>query len=270
MRGVALLVACAAGLAVAVLLLGLRHNDEVAPPVRAVAADQPAGLNGAAATSVAPERAQVAADEGQGPDPAPRENSALPWSPEELAKCPTDSRSHPLEQKPFLHTMMLWGGDGKNLRDGTSTFYQFDMDRFLLNLPEGVRSTATNMRRELIEAARELEKEHWKSRYEAYHAAVEAGSYVIVDCDGLPESEAAVKIAKAREALGLGELNRDYFYMVASARPPDGRPYGTGRYSAIIYVRRSEFPRSFELLDEIARTMRAAEDAIRARLGVPR
>lgn len=240
------------------------------------------GANPSSTASPAPqvpvaERVEVPPAAAPRAEPGSTTNPRKPWSPEELAKWPKDSHELPWEQKPFLHTNMIWGGDFGSLKEGRTATHQFDLDRFLASLPEAVRSSAQAQREQLLasiadldKAARELEKEHWKSRSEAYHAAIEAGCFEIIDVSGIPDLEAAHKVAAVREGLGLGELNRDYYYMVSSARGPNRREYGDGKFSAMIYVRRSQFPESFALLDEVERTVAAAEDVIRARLGVPR
>lgn len=207
-----------------------------------------------------------------GPPPTPVPS---PGSPGQSGQS-VDGRGWPIDQAAFLHFVM-GRQPGANLISGQSTFYQFDLDEFLRNQPEDVQARARAIREELLKAiadydtaARELEREQWRVRYEDYRHAIDAGDFSIVETTGLTMEDSAHKIAEQREALALGELNRDYVYLVSSARPPNGADILDGSFSAIVYVPRSRYPRSFELMDEISRIIDAEEDTVRARLGIPR
>lgn len=198
----------------------------------------------------------------------------VPWSAEALAACPKDEFRLPVTQKGFLHYTV---GNGDKLVDGGNNFYQFDLYRFLRDQTDEVQQRAKDLQTDLIasiaqhsDATRQLEGELWRIRYEDYHRAIEAGDYVVVDWTGLTEEAGSKVLAGKLEEMHLGELNRDFVYVVSSTRPGDNRSPMEGRFSAIIYLTRSRFPRSFELMDEIARIRDAAEDVVRTRLGITR
>jgi hypothetical protein len=200
--------------------------------------------------------------------------AALPWSKEELAKWPKDKFHLPYEQKPFLHQMI--GETPGYLADGRKCLYRFDLDRFIDSLPTEVMDEARRIKSELSDmisefdaSIRELEKQQWVRRYEAYHEAVEAGNYVVFE-SGPTDADTVNVIKGVMEPLNLGENNKDFVYITSTARPPQGHPRKDGSFGANIYVRRRDSPRTFELLDEIFRVADQAEDAVRRRLGVPR
>jgi len=60
-------------------------------------------------------------------------------------------------------------------------------------------------------------------------------------------------------------MNYDFLYTTATSRQRNG---GRGPANAIIYVTRSTYPKSLELLDELRRLRTVARDVVWARLGV--
>jgi hypothetical protein len=165
-----------------------------------------------------------------------------------------DRFGRPLDPIAFLHSMIGTNWP-ESVRLGRMNPYGVDTDMLLDSLPDDARRRASGREQELwdllderIRGARELEAEHWRLRARDLHAAIDAGSYVVVEFDpGLPDKEKAMRIAAAKQALNLGVNPRDYLEIVSSARPSSPELQA----SAFIYCRRADYPDSFVLLDEV-------------------
>ena len=117
-----------------------------------------------------------------------------------------------------------------------------------------------------VRAAKEFETEHWRQRFLDFHAAVESGHYVVVEYEQGSSDEVWVKQNEAAlESLRLGRMNHDCLYITSTSRQKNDQ---RGPANAIIYVTRSTYPKSLELLDELRRLRTVARDVVWARLGV--
>jgi hypothetical protein len=209
---------------------------------------------------------------------APREGvgelDGLPWSAEALAREPQDQFAMPVRHAPYLHKNL-------NMSEGTHVgvhgkqfFYGVRFDLIVQGLPSTAltgqaRARESELRQLIasqIEAATALEPEYWRQRFLDYHHAVREGEFVIVEHgEGDADPVRRDRIDKALHGLRLGRMNLDFVYIVSSSRTVDDRACDA---SAIIYLRRQRYPKSFELLDELRRTSEHAQTTIRERLGV--
>lgn len=200
--------------------------------------------------------------------------SHLPWSEEAMALEPRDEFLQPVRAVPFLHHMLNASSSSDLPSKGRQFYYGIQWQEIVDGLPgESLKAEARQRSaelqsaiREYVEAARDFEVEHWRQRYEDFHAAVESGHYVIVDYEpNSPDSERIAQNEAAMESLRLGRMNHDFLYITATSRRTDGQ---RGPANAIIYVTRSTHPKSLKLLDELRRLRTVARDVVWSRLGV--
>jgi hypothetical protein len=233
----------------------------------------PSGLDDAASepeTAVAPLR-QAA----ELPDAAPAATALVPWDPQVLAAQPKDMWGTPLAPKSFLHKMLNNNSLGQMRSGAMPTPYRIRLDTMIEQLPAGFREKAMQQQAELakvlaaeVELVRELDIAHWERRYLDYHRAVEAGHVIVVDNNDAKDThECAARNGEALKAANLGVMNRDFFYITSSGRSLDGK---LGKYSNLIYLRRSDYPESFAIFDAIQEAHARAEALVRQHLGAPR
>ncbi len=198
----------------------------------------------------------------------------LPWSKEAMALEPMDDSYRPVGVVPYLHHL-LNSAEANNRSIKREYFhYGVDLDAIIDRLPSDqlrgeARQRSAELRgliQESAQAAKDLESEHWRQRFFDLHSAVESGHYVIIDFEpGSDDTVRGKQNAAALESLCLGRMNYDFLYTTATSRQRNG---GRGPANAIIYVTRSTYPKSLELLDELRRLRTVARDVVWARLGV--
>ncbi len=194
----------------------------------------------------------------------------LPWDPKVLAKKPVDAWGQPSETQPYLHEMLNRTSFVDAAEKGELAAYGINFSLIFDNLPEGMREQAKGRSAELAQlvaeharAAKLLEVEHWRQRLLDYHRAIENQDYLVVrHVDGQSEEQISRNNIAALDALKLGKMNLDFFY-ICSSTPPAG-----GRASGLIYITRQKYPDSFESLQELSRISSDAQSVIRRHLGV--
>jgi hypothetical protein len=201
-------------------------------------------------------------------------DSKLPWSKEAMDREPVDEHYWPLGVTAFLHRILNDGEASNSVIKREFFHYGVDLDDIIDRLPSDqlrgeARQRAAELRdliQEYVHAAKDFEVEHWRQRFFDLHSAVESGHYVIVEYEpGSDDKVKAKQNAAVLESLRLGRMNYDFVYTTTSSRQKSG---GRGPASAIIYVTRATYPKSFELLDELRRLRTVARDVVWARLGV--
>ncbi len=201
-------------------------------------------------------------------------DSKLPWSKEAMDREPVDEHYWPLGVTAFLHRILNDGEASNSVIKREFFHYGVDLDAIIDRLPSDqlrgeARQRAAELReliQEYVHAAKDFEVEHWRQRLFDLHSAVESGHYVIVEYEPGSDDKAKMKQnAAVLESLRLGRMNYDFVYTTTSSRQKSG---GRGPASAIIYVNRSTYPKSLELLDELRRLRTVARDVVWARLGV--
>jgi hypothetical protein len=196
-----------------------------------------------------------------------------PWSDAALAREPKDQFAMPLRHVPFLHACLNRSATTDIGVSGKHAFYGIDVGQIISTLPVAARDAARGREAELgalvseyKESARVVEMEQWRQRYQDYHLAVQAGRFTIVEhAADSSESERAQRNKATLDGLGLGQMNRDYVYIISTTRTQDDQKRPA---SAIIYLTRTAYPKTFEMLDELRRLREEAQRVLRARLGV--
>lgn len=200
--------------------------------------------------------------------------SALPWSKEAMALEARDEFYNPIRTVPFLHHMLNNSESNSRSIKGEVAHYGVQLEEIVDGLPsDQLKAEARQRTAELREAiqeyaraAKEVEIQHWQQRFSDFHAAVEAGHYVVVEYEQGSSDEARVKQNEAAlESLRLGRMNHDFLYITSTSRKKNDQ---RGPANAIIYVTRSTHPKSLELLDELRRLRTVARDVVWSRLGV--
>jgi hypothetical protein len=193
-----------------------------------------------------------------------------PWDPKVIAKKPVDAWGQPSETEPYLHEMLNRTSFVDAAEKGELAAYGINFNLIFDNLPEGIREQAKARSAEIAQlvaeharAAKLLEVEHWRQRLLDYHRAIENHDYVVVrHVDGQSEEQTARNNIAALDALKLGKMNLDFFYICSST------PSALGRASGLIYITRQKYPDSFESLQELSRISSDAQSVIRRHLGV--
>ena len=198
----------------------------------------------------------------------------LPWSKEVMALEARDEFYNPIRTVPFLHHLLNNAEANNRCIKGESSFYGVDLEEIFDRLPSDqlkveARQRSAELRgliQESAQAAKDLEIEHWRQRFFDLHSAVESGHYVIIDYEpGSDDTVRGEQNAAALESLRLGRMNHDFLYITSTSRQKNDQ---RGPANAIIYVTRSTYPKSLELLDELRRLRTVARDVVWARLGV--
>jgi hypothetical protein len=233
------------------------------------------GYGGEAAASQVAAKAEVGGVAE--PDPASREapietSTTSPWDPAALARLRRDAFGRPWEQKPFLHAML-------NLTDPNSppefSSMYTDPPEVVDGLPEPFRSAGKGRLKELADltashrsAAREMILEYHRMKCDALHHAVERDEFLFVDHTGKEPPDIQKQNEATLAAANLGVMDDDFYVVVSSAKPPGGGE--SGPYSALIYIRRRDYPRVFELIEEVYRLKHDGEQEILRQLGYSR
>ena len=228
---------------------------------------EPAGSEDSVAIQVAtgdpPSQREIA--------PEPDLDGLEPWHPAVLARAPKDRFGFPLEQKPFLHSLIPKNWP-EGVENGRCNVYCVNLDELIDALPPDAQKRAearwkelAGLVKDLTDAAREIAIEHWRVRARDLHRAIEAGDFVLVEYDReLPDYDRAMLIAEAKDSLNLGLNTRDYYEIISGARASSPDRYA----SAFIYCTREKYPEGLELLAECGRLRKAALARICEHLGV--